>query len=100
MAEAKDTLGEVEADRPEYSSKRLLLNRPAYLNNGQSLSTANDRMQNTKVWLEEYQHVDLRQLQMHKQNHVHARDEDTGRREPLTACRSKDKLNFRKGSFP
>ncbi len=76
---AKRTLSEVEAGWPEYSSKRLLLNRPAHLNNGQSLNTGNNRTQNAKVWLEDYLHDEVQQLQMYKQNHVHARDEETGK---------------------
>ena len=42
-----------------------------------------------KAWLNEHLNEDVEQLQMMKQHHVHLRNDETNKREPLSSCRAK-----------
>ena len=52
-----------------------------------------------KEWLRSHLR-DTRELQLQKQYHVHVFNEETRQREPLQACRRKDKPSLCKGDFP
>ena len=86
-------LEEVEKDWPEYEHSSNLTTHPSYLTaRSQSGITA-------KEWLRLHLR-DARELQLQKQNHVHVLNTETGLREPLQACRRKDKPALCKGDFP
>ena len=52
------------------------------------------------LWLKAYLHNDVEELQRLKQHHVHMVNEKTNEREPLAACRRKDKPKECKANFP
>ena len=88
---AATRLQRVERDWPEYKEELGLLFRPDY---------QEDPDLNAEEWLHEYLHSDVQFLQEHKQHHVHPVNENTGEREPLQACRRKDKPKACKANFP
>jgi hypothetical protein len=89
----EEELEKVERDWPEYMHASNLTTHPSYLT-ARSNSEAH-----AKEWLQAHQQ-DVRELQLQKQNHVHVLNADTGMREPLQACRRKDKPSLCKADFP
>ena len=53
-----------------------------------------------EVWLKKHLVEDVEELQMMRQHHVHLVNPDTGKREPLAACRSKENPNLCKSNYP
>ena len=92
---------------PEYVSRTHLINSPSCLQatpydfcdfrNGAARSGVEAE---GAEWLKQHLHDDVEQLQMMKQHHVHLRNEETNKREPLSACRAKDNPKFCKGHYP
>ena len=72
----------------------LIIRRPAYL-----AARASDPQGDPAQWVEEYIGEDVNMLQLRKQHHVHIMNTETGKREPLTACRRKDNPKLCKGDF-
>ena len=50
--------------------------------------------------MKQHLHQDVEQLQMMKQHHVHLRNMETNKREPLSSCRAKDNPKVCKGHYP
>lgn len=59
-----------------------------------------DNIVQGQKWLDTYLNEDVENLQQMKQHHVHLLNVDTQVREPLAACRRKDKPNLCKADFP
>ena len=95
FASAEDELAAVEKDWPEYRDTEDLVRRPTYL-------AAHDGVagMSSKKWLREYLGRHVQSVQLRKQNHVHVYNEETKEREPLQACRRKDKPKLCKSDFP
>ena len=53
-----------------------------------------------RAWLKQHLEEDVEPLQMMKQHHVHLRNPEMNKREPLAACRSKENQNLCKSNFP
>ena len=92
----EDDLAAVEKDWPEYAETEDLIRRPVYLS-ARDGGTAG--MSSTR-WLREYLGTHVQSVQLRKQNHVHIYNEETKEREPLQACRRKDKPKQCKADFP
>ena len=82
-----------EQQWPEYKESQALVGRPSYL-------LKQEANLNGKQWNHEYLDRDIQRLQQMKQHHVHIYNEETGQREPLQACRRKDRPDKCKADFP
>ena len=82
-----------EQQWPEYKDSHTLVGRPGYLLTQEAELSGNE-------WREEYLDEDIQRLQQMKQHHVHIYNEETGQREPLQACRRKDRPDKCKAEFP
>jgi len=89
---------EIESQWPRYESKTLLVERPEYQKRARGALYS--QIQCDEEWLREYLESDVQKLQMHKQHHIHLRNEESGEREPLPGCRRKDKPAACKADFP
>ena len=100
-------LDEFEQEWPEYVSRTHLINSPSYLQKtpydfcdvGESTSSI-DAYNEGEEWLREHLCNDVERLQMMRQHHVHLRNLDTNRREPLASCRAKENPKLCKGHYP
>ena len=83
---------------PEYAGYANLIQRPAYRT--QTLASNDDVVVDGKRWARTFLKEDVETLQMQKQHHVHLRNENTGEREPLGACRRQGNPKLCKSNFP
>ena len=100
-------LEEFEQEWPEYEPRTHLITSPSYLQatpydfcefrNG---AARNDVNAEGAAWLRQHLQRDVEQLQMMKQHHVHLRNPETNKREPLAACRAKANPKVCKSHFP
>ena len=116
----KERLCELEKKWPAYVDATELISRPEYLTRrdgvpaqarawieaqarqwaAEYLGKEVKDVQADEAWAAEYLGNDVQALQEHKQHHVHVYNEETGLREPLQACRRKDKPELCKAEFP
>ena len=96
-----------ESQWPEYKSATNLISSPAYLREtpydltcAQTDEAMTEIHTEGQAWLKKHLCEDVEQLQMMKQHHVHLRNPETNKREPLAACRSKENPNLCKSNFP
>ena len=96
-----------EKQWPNYENAVNLISSPAYLSE-EPYEWANEGLpedlprifEEGKVWLKKHLIDDVEELQMMRQHHVHLVNPDTGKREPLNACRSKENPNLCKSNYP
>ena len=105
-ANMRQRLHELEAKWPAYEESKTLISRPMYLTRrdadcNETIAEARAWVEKqAREWAEEYLQEDVQALQEHKQHHVHVYNPETGEREPLQACRRKDKPALCKADFP
>ena len=97
-----EQLQELEKEWPEYVKHNRMISRPEYLmqREGPGLRTREWIEQQAMRWAHDYLEEDVQALQQYKQHHVHVYNDETQKREPLTACRRKDKPDECKAEFP
>ena len=96
-----------EKQWPNYENAVNLISSPAYLSE-EPYEWANEGLPDNLPHIEEEGEVrlkkhlvdDVEELQMMRQHHVHLVNPDTGKREPLNACRSKENPNRCKSNYP
>ena len=102
----EDRLYALEKAWPEYEKSALMISRPSYLTRREAVEyPIVEEARNTikdlaEQWASDYLASDVQALQEHKQHHVHTLNEETQEREPLQACRRKDKPTLCKSEFP
>ena len=94
MVASKQHIEQMEATWPEYNGTEDVIRPPAYLS-----ARASDEHGDAAEWVKESVAKDANMLQLRKQHHVHILNPQTGKREPLTACRRKDNPKLSKGDF-
>ena len=92
-AELEDNLWQIEKKWPEYQDSAFLISRPDYLRKSEDVLTSRE-------YANAYLLEDVQRLQQMKQHHVHVYNDETQAREPLQACRRKDKPWLCKSDFP
>jgi hypothetical protein len=99
--EAAERLQAVEKEWPEFKGEHKLCSRPSYQSRKpKENANAKQLDEDAKQWYKEFIADDVQYLQQHKQHHVHLLNEETGEREPLTACRRKDNPKLCKADYP
>ena len=94
-------LDEAEKSWPEFKTEGGLLCRPTFQTRTlNKAATQMEARQDADVWETNYLHKDVQYLQERKQHHVHLKDEETGDRVPLPACRRKDNPKLCKADYP
>lgn len=96
-----------EKQWPNYKDSVHCISSPAYMSE-QTYEWANEGLpddlprilEEGEHWLKKHLVDDVEELQMMRQNHVHLVNPDTGKREPLAACRSKENPNLCKSNYP
>ena len=96
-----------EGEWPNHKDSVHLISSPDYMSElpyGSSTDELPDNMphmlEEGEAWLKKHLEDDVEDLQMMRQHHVHLVNPDTGKREPLAACRSKENPNLCKSNYP
>ena len=100
-AQINRKLEEAEKLWPEFKTEGGLLCRPAFQGRTRGPdATETEAVDDAVAWETAYLDEDVQYLQERKQNHVHLKNEETGERVPLPACRWKDNPKLCKAEFP
>ena len=94
-------LEDAEKSWPEFKAESGLFCRPAFQTRTlHPQATETEAEVDAVAWEKAYLDEDVQYLQERKQNHVHLKNEETGERVPLPACRRKDNPKLCKADFP